>query len=184
MVRTDGFSHLSRVYPSPVDMAPPSSVYPMDTLSTLKEVSSNPPSPDISPSTAFPQLVVSPPLCGHVCHNMEPCGKGEGAEPQNGLHSSPIEEIQDSLRYLRDMGLSFTSPMILLFLELPLTLTVLVVFPGAAPLFVIRPPTWALRCSAGTSRIAPTAHEVASSPSNSPGSCPKGRSEAFQAQRV
>lgn len=78
-----------------MDAAPPSmlAVSPMETLSTLNEVSSNPPSPETSPSTAFPQLVVSPPL---TCLNKsEPV---EGAKPQNGLHTSPTEEEQNRLR--------------------------------------------------------------------------------------
>ncbi|XP_054862781.1 bestrophin-3 isoform X3 [Amphiprion ocellaris] len=65
------------------DLPPPS----MDTLSTLREVSSNPPSPESSPSTVFPQLVISPPLFGDVSHNADSLDK-----PQNGLDHSTIEE--------------------------------------------------------------------------------------------
>uniref|UniRef100_A0A8C4HJV2 Bestrophin homolog n=1 Tax=Dicentrarchus labrax TaxID=13489 RepID=A0A8C4HJV2_DICLA len=86
----------SRVHPRSEDMGPPSSlVMPpsaMDTLSTLREVSSNPPSPESSPSSVFPRLVVSPPLSGDVCHNMDSSGNGEAAKPQNGLDPSPTEE--------------------------------------------------------------------------------------------
>ncbi|XP_051249032.1 bestrophin-3 [Dicentrarchus labrax] len=85
-----------RVHPRSEDMGPPSSlVMPpsaMDTLSTLREVSSNPPSPESSPSSVFPRLVVSPPLSGDVCHNMDSSGNGEAAKPQNGLDPSPTEE--------------------------------------------------------------------------------------------
>ncbi|XP_069575295.1 bestrophin-3-like isoform X1 [Brachyistius frenatus] len=74
-----------RTHPSPENVAPPSSylVEPptsVDTLSTLREVSSNPPSPESSPSSVFPRLVISPPLA-------EPLSK-----PQNGLDHSPTEE--------------------------------------------------------------------------------------------
>ncbi|XP_037617133.1 bestrophin-3-like [Sebastes umbrosus] len=79
-----------RVNSRPDDMGLPSPA--KDTLSTLREVSSNPPSPESSPCTVFPQLVVSPPLTGDVCHNMSPSGNGEAAKPQNGLDSSPSEE--------------------------------------------------------------------------------------------
>ncbi|TWW64422.1 Bestrophin-3 Vitelliform macular dystrophy 2-like protein 3 [Takifugu flavidus] len=92
---TGSFFSDFRVHPSPVDLAPPSmlAVSPMETLSTLNEVSSNPPSPEASLSGAFPRLVVSPPL---GCLNMsEP---GQGAKPPNGLHPSPTEEPQDRLR--------------------------------------------------------------------------------------
>ena len=72
-------------------MAPPSSlVMPptsMDTLSTLREVSSNPPSPESSSSIVFPQLVVSPPLFGDTRDNEESFGK-----QQNGLSHSPTWE--------------------------------------------------------------------------------------------
>ncbi|XP_070785086.1 bestrophin-3-like [Enoplosus armatus] len=89
-----------RIHPGPEDMGPPSSlvmppsslVMPpsaMDTLSTLREVSSNPPSPDSSPSAVFPRLVVSPPLSGDICHNMD---SSEVEKPQNGLDPSPTEE--------------------------------------------------------------------------------------------
>ncbi|XP_070398012.1 bestrophin-3 isoform X2 [Nothobranchius furzeri] len=75
----------------PVNMAPPSSlVVPppsMDTLSTLREVSSNPPSPESSSSVVFPQLVVSPPLLSDVGHNWNSCGNH-----QNGISPSPSEE--------------------------------------------------------------------------------------------
>ncbi len=85
-------------------MGPPSSLAmppsAMDTLSTLREVSSNPPSPESSPSAVFPRLVVSPPLTGDVCHNMNSSGNGEAAKPQNGLDLSPTEEVpvSDNLR--------------------------------------------------------------------------------------
>ncbi|KAI3366878.1 hypothetical protein L3Q82_009242 [Scortum barcoo] len=79
------------------DMCPPSTLAmpspAMDTLSTLREVSSNPPSPENSPSAVFPRLVVSPPLTGDVCHNMNSSGNGETAKPQNGLDPSPTEEV-------------------------------------------------------------------------------------------
>ncbi|XP_035535911.1 bestrophin-3-like [Morone saxatilis] len=85
-----------RVHPRPEDVGPPSSlVMPpsaMDTLSTLREVSSNPPSPESSPSSVFPRLVVSPPLSGDVCHTMDSSGNGEAAKLQNGLDPSPTEE--------------------------------------------------------------------------------------------
>ncbi|KAM4569751.1 bestrophin-3-like isoform 2-T2 [Odontesthes bonariensis] len=80
-----------RVNPGPAEMAPPSSfVMPptsMDTLSTLREVSSNPPSPESSSSIVFPQLVVSPPLFGETRDNEDSFGK-----QQNGLNHSPTGE--------------------------------------------------------------------------------------------
>ncbi|CAF90002.1 unnamed protein product [Tetraodon nigroviridis] len=65
-----------RVHPSPVSSAPPST---LETLSTLKEVSSNPPSPESSPSAAFPRLVLSPPP---TCPDA--AAPGGGARPLNG----------------------------------------------------------------------------------------------------
>ncbi|XP_053169799.1 bestrophin-3-like [Scomber japonicus] len=86
-----------RINPGSEDMGPPSFlVMPppvMDSLSTLKEVSSNPPSPETSPSAVFPQLVVSPPLSSDVCHNVDSSGDGEAAKPHNGLDMSPTEEL-------------------------------------------------------------------------------------------
>ncbi|KAK1906870.1 Bestrophin-3 [Dissostichus eleginoides] len=58
----------------------------MDTLSTLREVSSNPPSPESSPSAVFPRLVVSPPFSGDAGPNFE------ASKPHNGLDPSPSEE--------------------------------------------------------------------------------------------
>ncbi|XP_033991660.1 LOW QUALITY PROTEIN: bestrophin-3-like [Trematomus bernacchii] len=58
----------------------------MDTLSTLREVSSNPPSPESPPSAVFPRLVVSPPFSGDAGQNFE------AAKPHNGLAPSPSEE--------------------------------------------------------------------------------------------
>ncbi|XP_036977636.1 bestrophin-3-like isoform X1 [Acanthopagrus latus] len=88
-----------RIHPSPEAMRPPSSLA-MDTLSTLREVSSNPPSPENSPTAVFPQLVISPPLSGGVGQDMAASGNGEAAKPQNGLDPSPTEETQglDTLR--------------------------------------------------------------------------------------
>ena len=87
----------SRINPGSEDMGPPSFlVMPppvMDSLSTRKEVSSNPPSPETSPSAVFPQLVVSPPLSSDVCHNVDSSGDGEAAKPHNGLDMSPTEEL-------------------------------------------------------------------------------------------
>ncbi|KAG8005462.1 Bestrophin-3 [Nibea albiflora] len=87
-----------RVHPSPEDMGPPSCLpmHPtaMDTLSTLREVSSNPPSPESSPSAVFPRFVVSPPLSGDACQDMDASGNGEAAKPQNGVDPSPTEETQ------------------------------------------------------------------------------------------
>ncbi|TMS02912.1 Bestrophin-3 [Larimichthys crocea] len=85
-----------RVHPSPEDTAPPSSMHPiaMDTLSTLREVSSNPPSPESSPTAVFPRFVVSPPLSGDACQDMDASGNGEAAKPQNGVDPSPTEETQ------------------------------------------------------------------------------------------
>ncbi|XP_028255711.1 bestrophin-3-like [Parambassis ranga] len=78
-----------RLNAGPEDMAPPSSLSiappSMDTLSTLREVSSNPPSPESSHSAVFPQLIISPPLSGD--NNMDSSGKA-----QNGLDLSPTEE--------------------------------------------------------------------------------------------
>lgn len=86
----------SRLHPGVESMAPPSSlVMPpssMDTLSILKEVSSNPPSPESSPSAVFPRLVISPPLFGDVCYNEDSSGNLETAKPHNGLDPSPTEE--------------------------------------------------------------------------------------------
>ncbi|XP_026219948.1 bestrophin-3 [Anabas testudineus] len=75
-----------RVNPGPGDMPPPS----MDTLFTLREVNSNPPSPDSSPSAVFPRLVVSPPLISDVSGDSSDACKA--AKPQNGLDPSPTEE--------------------------------------------------------------------------------------------
>ncbi|KAK5896261.1 hypothetical protein CgunFtcFv8_009881 [Champsocephalus gunnari] len=58
----------------------------MDTLSTLREVSSNPPSPESPPSAVFPRLVVSPPFSGDAGPNFE------ALKPHNGLDPSPSEE--------------------------------------------------------------------------------------------
>ncbi|XP_068442754.1 bestrophin-3-like [Clinocottus analis] len=74
--------------PKPTDLSPAA----LDTLSTLREVSSNPPSPESPPFTGFPRLVVSPPLSGDICHSVDSSGNGEAAKPQNGLDSSPSEE--------------------------------------------------------------------------------------------
>ncbi|XP_008399055.1 bestrophin-3 [Poecilia reticulata] len=72
------------------DMVPPCSLAippsSLDTLSTLREVNSNPPSPESSSSVVFPRLVVSPPLFSDACHNGESFGKH-----QNGLDLSPTE---------------------------------------------------------------------------------------------
>ncbi|XP_029350610.1 bestrophin-3-like isoform X2 [Echeneis naucrates] len=80
----------------PDEMAPPTSlVLPpasMDTLATLREVSSNPPSPESSPSAVFPRLIVSPPLFGDVHHNEDSSSNVGAAKPQNGLDPSPSEE--------------------------------------------------------------------------------------------
>ncbi|XP_072234011.1 bestrophin-3-like [Leuresthes tenuis] len=80
-----------RINPGPMGTAPPSSlVMPptsVDTLSTLREVSSNPPSPESSSSIVFPQLVVSPPLFGDTTDNEDSSGK-----QQNGLNHSPTGE--------------------------------------------------------------------------------------------
>ncbi|KAG7218922.1 hypothetical protein INR49_019422 [Caranx melampygus] len=77
------------------DVAPPSSlVIPpssMDTLSTLREVSSNPPSPESSPSAVFPRLVISPPF-GDVHLNGNSSGNVDAEKPQNGLDCSPTED--------------------------------------------------------------------------------------------
>ncbi|XP_047430720.1 bestrophin-3-like [Mugil cephalus] len=82
-----------RVNLGPDHMAPPSSVAmppsSVDTLSTLREVSSNPPSSESSP--VFPRLVISPPLFGDVCHSLDSCCK-----PQNGFDLSPTEEAPGS----------------------------------------------------------------------------------------
>ncbi|KAF6738437.1 Bestrophin-3 [Oryzias melastigma] len=76
-----------RVNQGLLDKAPPSSLAipppSMDTLSTLREVSSNPASPESSSSITFPRLVVSPPLLG----DEESVGKH-----QNGFGSSPPED--------------------------------------------------------------------------------------------
>ncbi|XP_037552045.1 bestrophin-3 [Nematolebias whitei] len=59
----------------------------MDTLSTLREVSSDPPSPESMSSVVFPQLVISPPLYGDACNNNDSFRKH-----QNGFNRSPTEE--------------------------------------------------------------------------------------------
>ncbi|XP_067437878.1 bestrophin-3-like isoform X2 [Thunnus thynnus] len=86
----------SRINPGREDMAPSSFlVMPppvVDSLSTLREVSSNPPSPETSPSAVFPQLVVSPPLFSDVSHNVDSSGDGVAAKHHNGLDLSPTEE--------------------------------------------------------------------------------------------
>ncbi|KAM9846100.1 LOW QUALITY PROTEIN: bestrophin-3-like [Aulostomus maculatus] len=69
------------------DKAPPPV---MDSLSTLREVSSNPPSPKISPPTFFPQLVISPPL---LCdHNLD-SSCVDTAKELNGLDPLPAEVL-------------------------------------------------------------------------------------------
>ncbi|XP_029018736.1 bestrophin-3-like [Betta splendens] len=67
------------------DLAPP------DTLFTLREVSSNPPSPDSSSSAVFPQLLVSPPLPTDACYRRD-SGTASVVRPQNGLDPSPTTE--------------------------------------------------------------------------------------------
>uniref|UniRef100_A0A665TGN9 Bestrophin homolog n=1 Tax=Echeneis naucrates TaxID=173247 RepID=A0A665TGN9_ECHNA len=57
-----------------------------------QEVSSNPPSPESSPSAVFPRLIVSPPLFGDVHHNEDSSSNVGAAKPQNGLDPSPSEE--------------------------------------------------------------------------------------------
>uniref|UniRef100_A0A673A747 Bestrophin homolog n=1 Tax=Sphaeramia orbicularis TaxID=375764 RepID=A0A673A747_9TELE len=85
----------SRVNPRPDNIVPPSTlVMPhltMDTLSTLREVSSNPPSPDTPLSAVFPQLVISPPL--FTDHKVDSDSIGEVTKPQNGLDHSPTEDV-------------------------------------------------------------------------------------------
>lgn len=70
-----------------VDAAPPPKLAASPPLSTLNEVSSNPPFPETPPSTVFPQLVVSPPLS---CPNTSEASRG--AKPLNGLGTAPSEE--------------------------------------------------------------------------------------------
>ncbi|MEQ2219350.1 Bestrophin-3, partial [Xenoophorus captivus] len=78
--------------PGSADIAPPSSLAippsSLDTLSTLREVNSNPPSPESSSSVVFPRLVVSPPLFSDACHNGESFGKN-----QNSQDHSPTDEL-------------------------------------------------------------------------------------------
>ncbi|XP_049893207.1 bestrophin-3-like [Epinephelus moara] len=95
---TGSFFPEFRLNPHPEDTGPSSPA--IDTLSTLREVSSNPPSPERSPSIVFPRLVVSPPLSGDVCHNMDSSGNSDAAKHQNGLDPSPTEEAPgfDTLR--------------------------------------------------------------------------------------
>ncbi|XP_034719990.1 bestrophin-3-like [Etheostoma cragini] len=79
-----------RVYPRPEDMGlPPTAI---ETLSTLREVSSDSTSAESSPFTVFPRLVISPPLSSDVCHKTDSAGNGEAAKPHNGLDPSPTEE--------------------------------------------------------------------------------------------
>ncbi|XP_075900249.1 bestrophin-3-like isoform X2 [Nelusetta ayraudi] len=87
---TGNFFPEVRVQTGPTDGVQPSSraVSPLDTLSTLREVSSSPPSPDGSSSLLFPQLVVSPPPLS------TPPGDGAPVRPQNGRCPSPSEEPQ------------------------------------------------------------------------------------------
>ncbi|KAA8580456.1 hypothetical protein FQN60_005991 [Etheostoma spectabile] len=87
---TESFFPDFRVYPRPEDMGlPPTAI---DTLSTLREVSSDSTSPESSPFTVFPRLVISPPLSSDVCHKTDSSGNGEAAKPHNGLDPSPTEE--------------------------------------------------------------------------------------------
>ncbi|XP_041637270.1 bestrophin-3-like [Cheilinus undulatus] len=94
---TGGFFPDLRSYPGLAKMHPPSPLAmppsTKDTLSTVKEVSSNPPSTEGSPSAVFPRFVVSPPLTGGTRHIVDPSGNGEAAKPQNGLDPSSTEEI-------------------------------------------------------------------------------------------
>ncbi|XP_071770403.1 bestrophin-3-like [Centroberyx gerrardi] len=79
-----------RVHPGPDDVAPPPSS--LDTLATLREVSSTPPSPDTplppsrSPSAELPQVIVSPPLSGF--RGDVDFFVGDAPKPQNSLEAS------------------------------------------------------------------------------------------------
>ncbi|KAG7496335.1 bestrophin-3 isoform X1 [Solea senegalensis] len=86
---TGGFFPDFRLSPGADARSPPSWLVtppaPVDTLSTLKEVSSNPPSPEHSPGEVFPQLAVSPLFLNNVCHSGD-CSDGvEVTKIQNGL---------------------------------------------------------------------------------------------------
>lgn len=192
----------SRIHPSPEAVRPPSSLA-MDTLSTLREVSSNPPSPENSPTAVFPQLVISPPLSGGVGQDMAASGNGEAAKPQNGLDRSPTEETQglDTPRLLlesHDIRLSTAclsnSKRKLILVNIrpfhslpsPCCLTLFFLFPGPARC-VVPPPSWDPRHFAGP-QASSTGHQPgrggASSPSSSPGSRPRGQSAACRVPRL
>ncbi|XP_016889790.1 bestrophin-3 isoform X2 [Cynoglossus semilaevis] len=93
--------------------APSSFIIPsptIDTLSTLREVSSNPPSPEQSPFDVFPQVVVSPPLFSDACHK-GPFFDSDGlSKPYNGLGHSPITEKIPGLKTPRSNSSVCCSP--------------------------------------------------------------------------
>lgn len=130
----------------------------MDTLSTLREVNSNPPSPESSISV-FPQLVISPPLCGDASDNVDPCTK-----PQNGLDPFPTNEAP-SLETLRwSASVLFNITRLLTFNIIPYKIqsnpstfwyiVLLFVFPELIPQSVVPPLSLAPRNFAGQLSLA------------------------------
>ncbi|KAM9328418.1 bestrophin-3-like [Pholidichthys leucotaenia] len=91
---TGSFFPEFRVSPGPGVRAPSYSLAnsppSMDTLSTLREVSSDPPSPESASFAVFPQLVISPPLFSDMSPNANSCDK-----PKNGFNPSYTEEASN-----------------------------------------------------------------------------------------
>lgn len=78
---------LFRVNPGPDEVPPPL----VDALSTLREVNSNLPSPESSPSAVFPRLVISPPVTSDDCYTGDFSGNGAAPKPQNRPEPPPTE---------------------------------------------------------------------------------------------
>lgn len=89
--------NLSSFNPHAENIAPPSSLVmtqpAMDTLSTVREVNTNPPSPESPHSGGFPRLVVSPPLFCEADLNVSGSIIGVAIKPYNSFDSSTAEEI-------------------------------------------------------------------------------------------
>ncbi|KAJ0012687.1 hypothetical protein NQD34_017021 [Periophthalmus magnuspinnatus] len=65
----------------------------MDTLSTVREVNTTPPSPECTHSGIFPRLVVSPPLFCEAALNVSPSVIGAAMTPYNGFDVSSTEDV-------------------------------------------------------------------------------------------
>ncbi|KAJ0057046.1 hypothetical protein NL108_000895, partial [Boleophthalmus pectinirostris] len=65
----------------------------MDTLSTVREVNTTPPSPECTHSGVFPRLVVSPPLFCEAALNVSPSVIGAAMTSYNGFDVSSSEDV-------------------------------------------------------------------------------------------